>query len=62
VRRRITSRRPTRRSRPSSRWPPSPPSAGGDTIAELERLATLKQQRLLSEDEFAAAKAKLLGI
>jgi hypothetical protein len=40
---------------------PAPP-AGGDTIAELERLASLKQQGLLSDEEFAAAKAKLLGI
>jgi len=43
--------------------PPPPPAAGGDdTIAELERLNTLKQQGILTDAEFSAAKAKLLGI
>jgi Short C-terminal domain len=43
--------------------PPAPaPAAGtGDLTAELERLANLKAQGILTEDEFAAAKAKLLG-
>jgi hypothetical protein len=36
--------------------------AAADPIAELERLAQLKQQGILSDEEFAAAKAKLLGI
>ena len=34
---------------------------GSGIIAELERLAQLKQQGLLSDAEFAAAKTKLLG-
>jgi hypothetical protein len=38
------------------------PPAGGDTMAQLEQLATMKQQGLLSDEEFSAAKAKLLGI
>jgi hypothetical protein len=43
--------------------PPPPPAASSDpTIAELERLATLKQQGILSDEEFAAAKAKVLGL
>jgi Short C-terminal domain len=43
--------------------PPPPPAATGDpTIAELERLASLKQQGILSDEEFTAAKAKLLGL
>ena len=44
--------------------PPPPPSApaGSDTVAELERLAALKQQGVLTDEEFAAAKAKLLGL
>ena len=44
--------------------PPPPPAApaGDPTIAELEKLAALKQQGILSDEEFAAAKAKLLGI
>jgi hypothetical protein len=30
-------------------------------IAQLERLGALKEQGLLTDDEFAAAKAKLLA-
>jgi hypothetical protein len=37
------------------------PSAQPDLIAQLERLAQLKQAGALSEYEFQAAKAKLLG-
>jgi membrane protease subunit (stomatin/prohibitin family) len=31
-------------------------------VAELERLATLKQQGVLTDAEFTAAKSKLLGL
>jgi hypothetical protein len=31
-------------------------------VAELERLASLKEQGILTDEEFTAAKAKLLGI
>jgi hypothetical protein len=42
---------------------PAPPAAGGsDMTAELERLATLRNQGVLTDDEFAAAKARLLGL
>lgn len=44
--------------------PPAPaaaPSGGTDLIAELQKLAALKDAGLLSDDEFAAAKAKLLS-
>ncbi len=41
--------------------PPAAPAAA-DPVAELERLAQLKAQGVLSDEEFAAAKAKLLGI
>jgi len=37
------------------------PAAGGDLIGELEKLASLKSAGILSDEEFAAAKAKLLG-
>lgn len=33
-----------------------------DTTAELERLAQLHQQGVLTDEEFSAAKAKALGI
>jgi hypothetical protein len=39
---------------------PAPQAA--DPTAELERLAALKQQGVLSDAEFAAAKAKVLGL
>jgi hypothetical protein len=35
--------------------------AGNDTLAQLQQLAELKQQGLLTDEEFTAAKAKLLG-
>ena len=41
---------------------PAAPAAGGvDIVAELQKLAGLHQQGILSDSEFAAAKAKLLG-
>lgn len=33
-----------------------------DPIAEIERLGALKEKGLLTEGEFTAAKAKILGI
>ncbi|MRX43618.1 SHOCT domain-containing protein [Agromyces sp. Q22] len=41
--------------------PAAPAAAGVDVVAELQKLATLKEQGILSDAEFAAAKAKLLG-
>jgi Short C-terminal domain len=43
---------------------PAPAPAGGatDVTAELERLAALRSQGILTDAEFAAAKGKLLGI
>ncbi|MEO7018108.1 MAG: SHOCT domain-containing protein [Leifsonia sp.] len=37
------------------------PPPGGDLVAQLQQLATLQAQGVLSSDEFAAAKAKLLS-
>ena len=39
------------------------PAAGGesDVIAQLKELASLRDQGILTDDEFAAQKAKLLG-
>ena len=39
----------------------APPPAADDTVGQIQRLADLKAQGLLSEAEFTAAKAKLLG-
>ena len=38
-----------------------PPDAGPSMADQLQQIATLHQQGVLSDDEFAAAKAKLLG-
>jgi len=40
---------------------PAPAAGGTDLVAELQKLASLKDAGILSDDEFAAAKAKLLG-
>ena len=42
--------------------PPPAAPAPADSTAELERLAKLHESGALSDDEFAAAKSKLLGI
>ncbi|MBC2641471.1 MULTISPECIES: SHOCT domain-containing protein [unclassified Rhodococcus (in: high G+C Gram-positive bacteria)] len=42
--------------------PPAPAPAGGDDlVSRLQELARLKEAGVLTDDEFAAAKAKLLG-
>ena len=40
---------------------PAAPAGGVDVVAELQKLAALKDAGVLSDDEFAAAKAKLLA-
>ena len=41
---------------------PAPPAAGGqDTVEQIKQLADLHAQGILTDDEFAAQKAKLLG-
>ena len=45
--------------------PPAPAAAGGitnDVVEQLKELASLKEQGILTEEEFAAQKAKILGI
>ena len=41
---------------------PAPAAAPADSTAELERLAKLHESGALNDEEFAAAKAKLLGL
>jgi hypothetical protein len=40
---------------------PAAPAGGVDLVGELQKLAALREQGILTDDEFAAAKAKLLG-
>jgi putative oligomerization/nucleic acid binding protein len=42
--------------------PPAPaPAAGGDLVSKLQQLKQLQDEGVLTEEEFAAAKAKLLA-
>jgi hypothetical protein len=41
---------------------PPPPEAQDDATAQLQNLANLHTQGVLTDEEFAAAKAKILGI
>jgi hypothetical protein len=41
--------------------PPPPAPAAADPIEQLKELAALKQQGILTDEEFAAQKAKILG-
>ena len=43
--------------------PPPPPAAApaADPVAQLTKLAELKAQGILTDEEFAAEKAKILG-
>ena len=40
---------------------PPPPAAGPSMADQLQQIAALHQQGVLSDDEFTAAKAKILG-
>jgi Short C-terminal domain len=40
---------------------PAPAAGGSSTIEQLKELGALKEQGILTEEEFAAQKAKILG-
>ncbi len=40
----------------------APPPQEEDTTAQIQNLAALNKQGVLTDEEFAAAKAKILGI
>jgi hypothetical protein len=46
---------------PPAPAPPSAPPAVNDTIEQLRQLAILRDQGILTDDEFAAQKARLLA-
>ena len=43
-------------------YAPEAPAAEDDATAQLQNLAALHTQGVLTDEEFAAAKAKILGI
>jgi hypothetical protein len=46
---------------PQQQYAPEPP-AEDDSTAQLQKLAALHTQGVLTDDEFSAAKAKILGL
>ena len=46
---------------PQQQYAPEPPAEDDDT-AQLQKLAALHTQGVLTDEEFAAAKAKILGL
>jgi hypothetical protein len=46
---------------PPQEAPPAPAPASVDVVEQLKGLADLKAQGILTEEEFAAQKAKILG-
>jgi hypothetical protein len=40
---------------------PAPASSGDDTLIQLQKLGDLKSQGILTDEEFAAQKARILG-
>jgi Short C-terminal domain len=51
---------PQQYQQPVQQAPPPPPE--DDSAAQLQNLAQLHTQGVLTDEEFAAAKAKILGI
>jgi len=60
---RVSRRQGERWAEQESAYEPAPaaPAPGPDPIAQLRELGALRDQGVLTEDEFAAQKAKLLG-
>lgn len=50
------------RKKPEPAAPPASANTGNDMIAQLERLAHLKEIAAITEEEFIVAKKKLLGM
>jgi uncharacterized protein YciW len=46
---------------PAAAAAPAPSAGGDDRLAQLQQLADLKAQGILTEEEFAAEKARILG-
>jgi hypothetical protein len=52
----------TQAAQPAAQAPAAQAPAPDDTAAQLQQLAALKDQGILTEEEFAAKKKQILGI
>jgi hypothetical protein len=52
---------PPQQYAPEPQYAPPPPEPAADPVAQLRELAQLKADGILTEEEFAAQKAKILG-
>ena len=53
---------PPQQAAPPEEYYDEPPAQEDDTITQLERLGALHAQGILTDEEFAAQKAKLLNL
>ena len=52
---------PPQAAQPAPAAPPAAPGAGSDTVSRLQELANLHTSGVLTDEEFAAAKQKVLS-
>jgi Short C-terminal domain len=62
VQRRQAARWEEQDSQQAQQAPAPPPAPEDDATAQLQNLANLHAQGVLTDEEFAASKAKILGI
>ena len=56
------AQQPQQYAQEPQQYAPEAPEAEDDATAQLQKLAALHTQGVLTDEEFAAAKAKILGI
>jgi hypothetical protein len=56
------AQQPTQAAPPPAAAPPAAAPAQQDDMAQIQQLATMKDQGLLTEEEFQAKKKQILGI
>jgi len=59
---RYDQQQPQQYAQEPQQYAPEAPEAEDDATAQLQKLAALHTQGVLTDEEFAAAKAKILGI
>ena len=56
------AQQPQQYAQEPQQYAPEAPEAEDDATAQLQKLAALHTQGVLTDDEFSAAKAKILGL